>query len=74
MSSVFGKERSYLWFATAARFIEKGDVQSGRNAIDRGLADALSKDPDGALTLILQLKNEYVRSSALVAFVSELTD
>jgi len=33
----------------------------------------VSKDPDGAITLILQLKNEYVRSLALLAFVSELT-
>lgn len=153
-----GKERGFLWFAAAARLIEKGDVQSGRIAIDSGLADArktdpsikasllllgselispidsaaglsilsealnvinaldsddndplrfdrfvrvkvgsqsatfpidvdgfkvgtvagafkvpVSKDPEGVLTLILQLKNEYVRSSALVAFLSELT-
>jgi hypothetical protein len=152
------KERSFLWFAIAARLIEKGDVQSGRVAIDSGLADArktdgsakasllllaseltsridfptgsnilsealnvinaldsdlsdplrfdrfvrvkvgsqsatfstdisgfnsgtvagafkvpVTKDPDGAITLILQVKNEYVRSSALLAFVSELT-
>jgi hypothetical protein len=31
----------------------------------------LSKDPDGVITLILQLKNEYARSSALLAFVAE---
>lgn len=31
----------------------------------------LSKDPDGVVTLILQLKNEYARSSALLAFVAE---
>jgi hypothetical protein len=31
----------------------------------------LSKDPLGVITLILQLKNEYARSSALVAFVAE---
>ncbi len=152
------KERSFLWFAIAARLIEKGDVQSGRVAIDSGLADArrtdgstkasllllgseltsqidvaagsnilsealnvinaldselidplrfdrfvrvkvgsqsaifstdiggfksgsvagalkvpVTRDPDGAITLILQVKNEYVRSSALLAFVSELT-
>jgi hypothetical protein len=33
----------------------------------------LSKDPDGTINLILQLKNEYVRSSAIIAFASELT-
>jgi hypothetical protein len=32
-----------------------------------------SKDPDGTINLILQLKNEYVRSSAIIAFASELT-
>lgn len=153
-----GKERSFLWFAIAARFIDKGDVQNGKIAIGNGLADArrtdgsvkasllllgseltstidfsagtnvfsealnvintfdsdlneplrfdrfvrvkvgsqsatfstditgfkpgtvrgafkapVSKDPLGAVSLILQLKNEYVRSSALLAFVSELT-
>lgn len=31
----------------------------------------LSRDPDGVVTLILQLKNEYARSSALLAFVAE---
>jgi hypothetical protein len=31
----------------------------------------LSKDPNGVVTLILQLKNEYVRSLALLAFVAE---
>ena len=152
------KERGFLWFAIAARLIEKGDMQSARIAIDSGLADArrtdgsakasllllgseltslidfpaganvltealniinsldsdlndplrfdrfvrikagsqsaifstdisgfksgtvtgafkvpVSKDPDGVLSLILQLKNEYVRSLALVAFVSELS-
>lgn len=152
------KERSFLWFAIAARLIEKSDMQSGRIAIDSGLADArrtdgstkasllllgseltslidfpagsnvltealniinnldsdlndplrfdrfvrvkagsqsaifstdisgfksgsvagafkvpVSKDPDGVLSLVLQLKNEYVRSLALVAFVSELS-
>jgi len=152
------KERSFLWFAIAARMIEKGDVQSSRVAIDSGLADArrtdgsvkasllllgseltsnidfaagsnilsealnvinaldselidplrfdrfvrvkagsqsaifstdisgfksgtvagafkvpVRRDPDGVITLILQVKNEYVRSSALLAFVSELT-
>ena len=33
----------------------------------------VSRDPDRALTLILHLKNEYMRSLALVAFVAELT-
>lgn len=32
----------------------------------------VSRDPNRALTLILHLKNEYMRSLALVAFVSEL--
>ena len=32
----------------------------------------ISKDPDRALSLILHLKNEYMRSSALLAFVAEL--
>ncbi len=153
-----GKERSFLWFAIAARMLDKGDVQNGKIAIDNGLVDArrtdgsvkasllllgteltsgidfaagsnllsealtvintfdsdlneplrfekfvrvkvgsqsatfstdvsgfksgtvrgafkvpLSRDPNGAISLILQLKNEYVRSSALLAFVSELT-
>ena len=153
-----GKERSFLWFAIAARMLDKGDVQNGRLSIDNGLVDArrtegsikasllllgaeltsgidvaagsnvlsealtvintldsdlneplkfdrfirvrvgsqsatfstdvkgfksgtvrgafkvpLAKDPNGAVSLILQLKNEYVRSSALLAFVSELT-
>ena len=152
------KGRSLLWFAIAAQLLEKGDLQSGRIAIDSGLADArrtdgsakasllllgseltsnidsaggsnilsealnvinaldpdlvdplrfdrfvrvkvgsqsaifstdisgfksgtvagafkvpVARDPDGAITLILQVKNEYVRSSALLAFVSELT-
>ena len=31
----------------------------------------LSKDPDSVVTLILQLKNEYARSSALLAFVAQ---
>ena len=152
------KERSFLWFAIAARMIEKGDLQNGRMAMESGLVDArrtegsvkasllllgseltyridfaagsnilsealkvinafdseqdeplrfdrfvrvkvgaqsatfstdlsgfksgtvsgafkvpVSKDPNGTLTLILQLKNEYVRSSALVVFALELT-
>lgn len=154
---VQSKERGFLWFAIAARMIERGDLQSARNAIDSGLADArhttgsvkasllllgselmsdvdsaaganvlsealtiinadadlneplrfdrfvkvkvgsqtaifstdvsgarigtvrgaltvpVSRDPNGAITLILQLKNEYVRSSALLALVSQLT-
>lgn len=155
---VQGKERGFLWFAIAARMIEKGDLQSGRMAIDGGLADArrtdgstrasllllgselmsgidpasgarilseavtiintfdsnlsdplrferfvrirvgsqtaifstdvngaktgtvrgalnvpVSRDPNGAISLILQLRNEYVRSSALLALVSQLT-
>jgi hypothetical protein len=32
----------------------------------------VSRDPNRALTLILHLKNEYMRSLALVAFVTEL--
>lgn len=152
-----GKDRSFLAFALASRLIEKGDVQSGRMAIDGGLADArrtngsvkaslllmaseltfpldfpaglsvfsealnvtnsfdpdlteplrldryvrvrvgsqsatfstdvtgfklgsfsgafkapISRAPNRALTLILHLKNEYMRSSALLAFVAEL--
>lgn len=152
------KERSFLWFAIAGRMIEKGELQSGRMAIDSGLADArrtdgsvkasllllgselmsgidsatganilsealtiinafdsdlseplrfdrfvrvrvgsqtaifstdvngsktgtvrgafkvpVSRDPNSAITLILQLKNEHMRSSALLVLVSELT-
>lgn len=33
----------------------------------------ISRDPNRALTLILHLKNEYMRSSALLAFVAELS-
>ena len=153
-----GRERGFLWFAIAGRMIEKGDLQTGRMAIDSGIADArqtdgsvkasllllgselmsgidsttganilsealtiingfdsdlseplrfdrfvrvrvgsqtaifstevngsktgtvrgafrvpVARDPTSAITLILQLKNEYVRSSALLALVSELT-
>ncbi|HKU72911.1 MAG TPA: hypothetical protein VJR02_03235 [Pyrinomonadaceae bacterium] len=152
-----GKDRSFLGFALASRLIEKGDVQSGRVAIDGGLSDArrtdgsvkasllligseltstldfpaglrilsealnvtnsfdpdlmeplrldrfvrvrvgsqsatfstdvtgfkfgsfsgafkapISKDPTRALALILHLKNEYMRSSALLVFVAAL--
>ena len=153
-----GKERSFLWFAIAARLFDKGDVQNGKVAVDNGLIDArktegsvrasllllgteltsrinvaagstvlsealavinnfdsdlneplrfdrfvrvrmgsqaatfatsvsgfktgtvrgalkvpLATNPNGAVSLILQMKNEYVRSSALLAFVSELS-
>ena len=50
------------------------DVNGSKSGTVRGAFKApLSKDPNGAITSILQLKNEHVRSLALVAFVSELT-
>lgn len=48
------------------------DIQGAKNATLKGAIKVpLAKDPDGVVTLILQLKNEYARSSALLAFVAE---
>ena len=48
------------------------DIKSAKAASMNGAIKVpLSKDPDGVVTLILQLKNEYARSSALLAFVAE---
>jgi len=48
------------------------DIKGAKAASMNGaLKVPLSKDPDGVVTLILQLKNEYARSSALLAFVAE---
>jgi hypothetical protein len=48
------------------------DIKGAKAATMKGaLKVPLSKDPDGVITLILQLKNEYARSSALLAFVAE---
>lgn len=48
------------------------DIKGAKAATMKGAIKVpLSKDPDGVITLILQLKNEYARSSALLAFVAE---
>jgi hypothetical protein len=48
------------------------DIKGAKAAsINGAIKVPLSKDPDGVVTLILQLKNEYARSSALLAFVAE---
>ena len=48
------------------------DIKGAKAASMNGAIKVpLSKDPDGVVTLILQLKNEYARSSALLAFVAE---
>jgi len=50
------------------------DVSGFKLGSVRGAFKApISRDPNGVLTLILHLKNEYMRSSALLAFMSELT-
>lgn len=53
-------------FSTDVNGFKSGSVSGAFKA-------PISKDPNGALTLILHLKNEYIRSSALLVFVSELT-
>ena len=48
------------------------DIKGAKAATMHGAIKVpLSKDPDGVITLILQLKHEYARSSALLAFVAE---
>jgi hypothetical protein len=48
------------------------DIKGAKDATMKGaIKIPLAKDPDGVVTLILQLKNEYARSSALLAFVAE---
>jgi hypothetical protein len=50
------------------------DISGAKSGTLRGaLKIPVSYDPNGAFTLILQFKNEYIRSSALIAFVTELT-
>ena len=50
------------------------DINGSKTGTVRGAFKVpVSRDPNGAITLILQLKNEYVRSSALLALVYELT-
>jgi hypothetical protein len=56
--------------AQSATFLT--DIKGAKVASMNGAIKVpLSKDPDGVITLILQLKNEYARSSALVAFVAQ---
>lgn len=48
------------------------DINGAKAATMKGAIKVpLSRDPDSVITLILQMKNEYARSSALLAFVAE---
>jgi hypothetical protein len=50
------------------------DINGAKSGTIKGALKApVAKDPNGAITLILQLKNDYLRSSALLAFVTQLT-
>jgi hypothetical protein len=67
------KEKSFLWFAIAGRLIDKGDLQSGKIAIDSALADARRTEGSTKASLLI-LGSELVYRIDFVTGASVLNE